>query len=77
MGVSIPCKDITTQHTANDVAKVRDVVHIRQCTCNKDVPFARNGEAVYTHACCIVCGVCMGMLIVQIKCMSFQTVDAN
>ena len=65
--LSIPCKDITTQHTANDVAKVRDVIHIRQCTGNKDVPFSRNGEAVYTHTCCIVCrSVHVHVCIVQI-----------
>lgn len=41
-----PCKDISTEHTANDVSKVGDVVDIREGTRDKHIPFSRHRQPV-------------------------------
>lgn len=41
----IPCKDVSTQNTADDVPQVRDVVDIGQSAGDKDVSFTWNREA--------------------------------
>lgn len=33
-----PGKDVSTEHTTNDVSKVRDIVDIRECTGDKHIP---------------------------------------
>ena len=42
--VYTPSKDVGTEHTANDVAKVRDVVHVRQGTHYQHIPLSWYGK---------------------------------
>ena len=45
-GEDIPCKNVTAQYTAYDVAEMRNIVHIRQSTGDQHIPLSRYGETV-------------------------------
>ena len=36
---AIPSEDISTQHAANDVTKMRHVVNVWKCRCDQDIAF--------------------------------------
>ena len=48
MNVVLPRKYIGAQHGTDDIAEVRNIVHIRQCACDQDVMFALDGQYFVT-----------------------------
>ena len=43
--IHVPGKDVSTEDTSNDIAKVRDVIHVRKSTCDQDIPLSGKRKA--------------------------------